>query len=363
MLGVGEVGALFVDEEGRIHLADVLASTQEVAVLSPEGVRLETVGRRGEGPGEFLRLVGLVPDPAGGGGFVAHDAGNGRITWFDATGHVTATRSWDGGTGRWPALLPTHGPLVAREVDYRRAGPGQSERPPPEVHFIEVEEGGEDRRIEGVRGSIPWPDSVECVAPDGSVIAILQVPFAAWGRLPAITSDGWVAMPRPGEGAVDLHPLTGEAQGDGALRTLGRDHPPVPLSDERWAREPSVARLHTLEAEHGGAFGDAANPRSPCPLHAARPESLPPVRSVTPTDDGRLWVESPTAEGFEFALFTTGGTLVGVAPAPERDARVHPFARGDHLYLVAVDALGLQSLEVYRAVEPPAPTPSTSTSP
>ncbi len=64
-LGVGEIGALYVDAEGRIHLADVLSSTQEVVVLSPEGERLRSVGRRGQGPGEFLRLAGIVPDPGG----------------------------------------------------------------------------------------------------------------------------------------------------------------------------------------------------------------------------------------------------------------------------------------------------------
>ncbi len=233
---------------------------------------------------------------------------------------------------------------------YLRRAPGQAEAPAPEVHLVQVGEDGADRRVEGAAGSIPWPDSFDCAAPGGGSIAILRLPFADWGRLPAVTSDGRIALPRQGELAVDLLPLSVEGGGPGAPRTLRRDRPPVALTDERWAREPSVARLVSLEAEHGGSFRDATDPGSPCPLPGSRPENLPPVRTVTPTDDGGIWVESPTAEGFEFALFAADGTLVGVAPAPERDDRVHPFARGEHLYLLAVDAMGLQSVEVYRAV-------------
>lgn len=50
----GGVGSVAVDRRGRIYVIDFMA--QHIVVFSSDGIRTDTIGRRGRGPGEFTGL-------------------------------------------------------------------------------------------------------------------------------------------------------------------------------------------------------------------------------------------------------------------------------------------------------------------
>jgi hypothetical protein len=50
------IGAITVDEAGRIHALDTGPASRGLVVLGPDGQTLTRFGRSGEGPGEFRSL-------------------------------------------------------------------------------------------------------------------------------------------------------------------------------------------------------------------------------------------------------------------------------------------------------------------
>jgi hypothetical protein len=59
----GVLGHIASDADGNVYMLDI--QLDEVLVLSPDGEYLRTIGRSGEGPGEFRRPVGMFVTSAG----------------------------------------------------------------------------------------------------------------------------------------------------------------------------------------------------------------------------------------------------------------------------------------------------------
>jgi hypothetical protein len=78
----GAVGALEVGADGRIYTLHRQEAT--VRVWTPAGLAADSIGRRGEGPGEFIsaRTIGWKGDSL----WVFDSTRNARITFFDADG-------------------------------------------------------------------------------------------------------------------------------------------------------------------------------------------------------------------------------------------------------------------------------------
>lgn len=53
-LTFGSIASMALAEDGRLFVAD--GQTQQVVVIAADGERVETIGQRGQGPGEFQRL-------------------------------------------------------------------------------------------------------------------------------------------------------------------------------------------------------------------------------------------------------------------------------------------------------------------
>jgi hypothetical protein len=85
-----------------------------------------------------------------------------------------------------------------------------------------------------------------------------------------------------------------------------------------------------------------------CAPPVARPAVLPAMRAVATDEIGTLWVE--VADGVGTALNGLGadGTVVGGFHLPSHDETVPWVVRNGRLYLVLVDADGVQSIQVYR---------------
>jgi hypothetical protein len=97
------LSALDVDEVGRIIAVDRLA--QAIRLFDSAGRLLRTVGRKGQGPGEFINAsaVRVLDD----GRVLVYDPGNNRITFLDSALTVRAerTRPVAGMVFPWPGLL------------------------------------------------------------------------------------------------------------------------------------------------------------------------------------------------------------------------------------------------------------------
>ena len=98
----GWIWSIAVDDDRNVYVFDEQA--QHVRVFDPGGSYVETLGGRGEGPGEFSRAeaIALLPD----GRLVVRDPGNQRIGVFGpASGQ---TDQWAYNSGNSYSMLPLH---------------------------------------------------------------------------------------------------------------------------------------------------------------------------------------------------------------------------------------------------------------
>lgn len=84
---IGAVADLHVAADGRVYVSDPQANG--VHVFDASGRHVRTIGREGEGPGEFRRLGGLQTL---GDTLVVVDGGNGRLQLLSLNGEPLATR-------------------------------------------------------------------------------------------------------------------------------------------------------------------------------------------------------------------------------------------------------------------------------
>lgn len=81
--------------DGRIYVAD--ADAGHVKVLTSDGSLVDTLGRKGEGPGEFQRLSQVTP--ARGDSLYVLDSGRRRVSVFAPSGQLARGLSVDPGQG------------------------------------------------------------------------------------------------------------------------------------------------------------------------------------------------------------------------------------------------------------------------
>ena len=103
---------LAVDETGGIYLAD--ETSQEIRVFDAQGDFLRRFGGRGQEPGEFQNLVGIVWHPAD--VLLAMDRGSRTITAFDSLGTVLSTAEHHSGPV-WTPATDTLGFLYEQASD------------------------------------------------------------------------------------------------------------------------------------------------------------------------------------------------------------------------------------------------------
>jgi hypothetical protein len=94
-------------------VAVLSAGTHDIRIFDTNGVQLRTVGRLGQGPGEFVYPEGVrfIPD----GGAIVVDRDNERVTTFDTNWDVAEERNVPYSAFRWP-LAPPGAPLAGGQV-------------------------------------------------------------------------------------------------------------------------------------------------------------------------------------------------------------------------------------------------------
>ena len=317
----GRIRSLIADDAGNVYVADNLAD--EVRVFDAEGRHVRTIGRRGAGPGEFedLYSVAWLGDQ-----LAAMDPRNARISvltpegdWIDAIRHFpisgppTLIRLHPVGSDAFYAPIIDGADGGLRFVRITGDGPSDTITPP--------------RAPEGAART-----GVLCHRPDGGIqsITVPDGPSSVYG------------FPPPG-GAIatswtERYEVAFLTTGGDTTRVVSRERPPIAYPDSFWERA-----LEPFREMHESYPGTTCEPSD-----LVRPRSRAALRHLAFDERGRLWVEAASEDGFAWEVFDAEGRLEGRAPAPPRSTAVPPYTRGDRLYQVEADTLGVQYVGVYR---------------
>ena len=353
----GEESALFRTEaavqlpDGRIAIAN--AGSGEIKVFGETGEHVWSVGRLGDGPGDFRRLTALgVHDDR----ILAYDSEPSRITAVGFGGQIVettqvefASRQYERTGGRVGGLamargMPAvgwlgRGVLILQETERSRGRPvmGESvelQESTADLAFVGLD-GGLVARIEGLPGD-------ESVIRRNNTSSSQGMTFVSTRMTTPYSKTFQAAV---GQGRVVAgHTATDEVRffdADGRLvRILRRLNRPRRVGDgakDTWIRE---------QAER---FDPSQRRRFRQQLSAVEfPEYMPAFESLALDARDRLWVQEfvgPDAVGSRWTVYDAGGAPVGVVAMPPR---FRPASFGlDHVLGVWEDDLGVEYVQKY----------------
>ncbi len=340
----GSIRSIAVDHRRNVFVFD--GQAQHVRVFDSDGAYVGTIGRRGEGPGEFgsAEAIAILPD----GRLVVRDPGNRRIAVF-----APNTEQWDHwgyDPGNYGSNSPLHTDAQGRTYLITR-DPSSTDWV---RHIIVL--GPDGAHLD----TLPEPSSpheppvivAEGEVEGGSAKYTQPVPFAPSFQW-TIHPSGHFVTGLPADYRIEL------TRDDGVLR-IERITDPAPVHDDEGARQrESVERR--LQSNIPGWTWDGPS----------IPEHKPFYRQLLAGRDGRIWVrlwteahrvenedhdpEDPDSdpvnwvEPLRYDVFEPDGIYLGVVVPPE-DFRpyANPVFDGDHVWGVTRDDLGVERVVRYR---------------
>ncbi|HEX7243396.1 MAG TPA: 6-bladed beta-propeller [Longimicrobiaceae bacterium] len=349
----GHVVDVAAGRDGRVYVADGM--TQAISVFSPQGKRLGTVGRRGDGPGEFQGIRDLVVGR--GDSLFVLDVGAQRVSAFATRGSLRLAYTADVRLGAEMAsyrlLVPeASGFVLQHTMPY--AGPDASSSHRVRVHRFDPVRGPSEQSILDV----PDEEFMVVVHPRFGY-AVGEMPF---GRRPVVQMG-------PGDrlyyGRNDslrftLYDLHGAVVG-GFHQVYTA--PPV--------RESEIERL--LASYPDDRSGRMAKQTLSLAVERDQiPATKPLYRTFLVDDAGRIWLERITPgtrvvkapEGLRYFSGDAGGketrSWLVVDPAGRPVARVEVpgsssllTIRDGSAYAVQSDSLGTERVVRYTVPLPP----------
>ena len=345
----GSIRSITVDADGRVFVLDGQAA--DIRVFDSEGTYVETVARRGEGPGELSNAtsVAVLPD----GRVLAHEAGEMLVK-------VVGPGSGDHEHWTYP-----QGAIVVP------------------VKPLRIDRSG--RILVPAAGTTPNGDFVQyqyVMDSDGEVLDSLAPPASGFEppavevrlRMPvAGRTTAPVSVPLTARRYWTMHPDGGFLSGistayridlgrdDGVLR-IENAYEPVPTSEaeREYHRERTTRNLRRTQPDWSWNGPPV-------------PDTKPPFKGLVAGRDGRVWVllwteahpvdnqnhnpdnpfsdpviwESPV----RYDAFEQDGTYLGTLAAPD-GFRVwpEPIFDGEHVWAVTRDELGVERVVRYRIV-------------
>ena len=298
---LGEPRSIAVDDWGRVYVVD--AKPAVIKLFGSDGRFIRTIGREGEGPGEFR--VGFIA--VRGEHLVLHDPRIGRTSVFDTTG--TFVRSWISSCCYWtqieidpqdrisvPSMValktPTEKPRGTPYTRWSLDGkvldtvwvPYRDEN--VKYWSVSLKEGG--KTVSAMTTSIPFmPGQVHTLHPEGGVVY------------------GWTGK----------YQVVRSRSGSDTARIFGRAWTPDPVTDERRAGE-----VESRIKQAGGDRWGEANLRAAFNVEDV-PTTLPAYQGLQVDRSGRFWVRrwavSDTSRTF-FDVFDSTGAYLGPVTAPVR---------------------------------------------
>lgn len=313
------VTAMDVDSRGRVYVADMLQ--RSVLVLSPDGRVLQRIGRRGAGPGEFMRIRDVQVLPAD--SLLVYDPDLARISIFapdsGAPAYVVNLAE------RLPGAPPFHLWRAPATGTYL-------------AHFQARFAFGANNELE------PRRDSLALLGPDGAPRTVLAS-FTAAPFLVARTS----VTPHPfGRRAV--------ARVDSRGRTLfiWTDSLAVAVYSPAGARaggfsvpyqSPSVTSADAREALD--AMGEQAKSMFERVLGDSLPARWPAVGDLRVDERDRIWISlaGPFDQPVEWAVFSPSGRYLRSVFLPPRTT-LHVIRSG-RAYAERVDSSAVPHVVVF----------------
>ena len=342
----GTVGSIAVNDDHTVYILDTQA--QHIRVFDSTGTYIETLGRRGEGPGELshAEAIALLPD----GRLVVRDPANMRVQLYgpgpgetDEWGYRASTDYTDE-----PMYTDSRGRTLLVSRDQSRTdfvwqlvflgpdGTPLDTLPQPSIDFE------------------PPTLKAEYTTGNSSSSVSTPVPFSptfAW----ALHPSGHFLTGLSTEYRIEL------GRDDGVLR-IERDYDPVRVWDDerRFVREMITQEMRNTQP-------DWSWDGPPIPDHK------PPFLQLHPGRDGRIWAlawpqlqfldlggdeQDPSGapagpmmipRWTSYDVFEEDGAFLGTVQVPEGFSAIPvPVFDGDHVWAVSRDELGVERVVRYR---------------
>ncbi len=251
-----------VTSEGNIAVADWQANN--IKVLRPDGLLIDTLGGSGEGPGEFQRLRSL--HVARGDTLYAYDARQSRLTVFSPTSPYRVSRliSVSREEGYVSQLFVSEGPLVGRYGSGFSPQNDDVHRPAPSTVRIVAEDGSPgDSLFQAKRGK-------RVISEVEGGFQIRSIPFRRTTQVDNGPNSrlyhGWTDSLH-----IQAHTTEGAAE---VVASIPTD--PVPITE---ADRDSV--LSEIDDETRSI------------VSSALPDTKPAFTDLLVGEEGHLWVERP----------------------------------------------------------------------
>lgn len=310
--------AALLGGDGLLYVAE--REPRSVKVFDRAGGYLRTLGRAGEGPGEFRYvMLGLVADTV-----VVQDPILTRLSRFRPDGTLIDVH---------PSSCCMMGPILPTHVDGRLSVPMV---------------GGWLRGFPGaLTDTIVWPPDPEFDTPVTWTFGVADQPGGqlreATAEIPYAPTVEWSLAPAGMLvwGRTDRYQLLLSRTGRDTVRVIEAGVAAVPLSDSLRSRAFEAARTGN------GVLAYAA------PMAAiVRMDDIPthrPLWSAVQGDGlGRVWVALPSADRrvARLAVFDSTGALLGELPAPHRRILEGTWF-GNEVVLIDEDAEGRPVIRIF----------------
>ena len=310
-----------VDSGGQVFLAD--GSEGGITVLTPDLKYLGTVGRAGEGPGEFeSRQVQILPGDT----LLVYDSALGRLTFFDPEDLEVASTSRPPDLARGPVSLlwklPGQGRYFA--LDRLPYVAGESEA---------ADEVRRDALIALDESSDPVSDTLLFVPAAERLVArqpgMLMVGGHPFGRESLVGILGGDRLVHANSRAFEITILDFEGT---TTHAISHPTPPLPVTS---------AEMQAELEDRTGPLGNV--------LRSGAPYTWPALAGLVTDDQDRIWVGVRGAQGNsdrEWAAFRPDGEHLGSVHLPA--GHLLQAVRDNRLYVVSHDEFDVPSLQAYR---------------
>lgn len=319
--------------DGRILVGN--SGSGEIRVFDSTGTFVRSIGRRGNGPGEFAEFSTVQAVRAPDGSLAAYDGGNLRLHYFDSSGTYLRTvriaSTAEGLRAFFQSLFGDGSWLTLALQPELRNEPGTYRRSAQQ--YVRFNADGTPRTVlRHVEGRTRF------VHQFGDIVHFPYVPFTA-EPLAAAKDDDFYVVPN-GKPELEVRDL------EGRLARVVRLNLDLPRTADVYARfvEASLATMDSAQrAQYAHYYG----------LSHPLPERIPAFQGMLVADDSHVWLERYRLPGDtvpRWEIVAPDGRWLGTVSAPPRFRlfQVGPdWVLGRHL-----DTLGVERARVHRLARP-----------